>query len=49
MWFETVENCAIIKKWMILVLNFRKLGISLANDVCKKYRREGKYFDELIK
>ncbi|MBR1912657.1 MAG: DUF3990 domain-containing protein [Treponema sp.] len=27
----------------------RKLGISLANDVCKKYRREGKYFDELIK
>lgn len=27
----------------------RKLGISLANDICKKYRREGKYFDELIK
>ena len=27
----------------------RKLGISLANDICKKYRREGKYFDELIR
>lgn len=26
----------------------RKLGISLANDICRKYRREGKYFDELI-
>ena len=27
----------------------RKLGISLANDICRKYRREGMYFDELIK
>jgi len=27
----------------------RKLGISLANDICKKHRREGKYFDELCK
>ena len=26
----------------------RKLGISLANDICKKYRREGSYFDEII-
>lgn len=26
----------------------RQLGISLANDICKKYRREGKYFDEII-
>ena len=26
----------------------RKLGISLANDICRTYRREGKYFDELI-
>ena len=27
----------------------RKLGVSLANEICKKYRREGKYFDELCK
>ncbi len=27
----------------------RKSGISLANDICRKYRREGKYFDELIR
>ena len=27
----------------------RKTGISLANDICRKYRREGKYFDELIR
>ena len=27
----------------------RKLGISLANDICRKYRSEGMYFDELIK
>ena len=26
----------------------RKLGVSIADDICKKYRREGKYFDELI-
>lgn len=26
----------------------RNLGISLANDICRTYRREGKYFDELI-
>ncbi len=26
----------------------RKTGISLADEICKKYRREGKYFDELI-
>lgn len=26
----------------------RQLGISLANDICKKYRREGRYFDEII-
>lgn len=26
----------------------RKSGISLANEICKKYRREGKYFDEII-
>ena len=26
----------------------RKNGISLANEICKKYRREGKYFDEII-
>lgn len=24
-------------------------GISLANEICRKYRRESKYFDELIK
>lgn len=26
----------------------RRKGISLANDICRKYRREGKYFDEII-
>ena len=26
----------------------RQMGISLANEICKKYRREGKYFDEII-
>lgn len=26
----------------------RNLGISLANDICRKYRREGIYFDEII-
>ena len=26
----------------------RKHGISLTNDICRTYRREGKYFDELI-
>lgn len=26
----------------------RNLGISLAEDICKKHRREGKFFDELI-
>ena len=29
-------------------LKGRKLGISLANDIGRTYRREGKYFDELI-
>lgn len=24
------------------------IRISLANEICKKYRREGKYFDEII-
>ncbi len=26
----------------------RKTGISLADEICRKYRREGKYFDEII-
>ncbi len=26
----------------------RQLGISIANDICKRYRREGRYFDEII-
>lgn len=26
----------------------RKQGISLADDICRKFRREGKYFDELF-
>ncbi len=26
----------------------RKVGISLADEICRKYRREGKYFDEII-
>ncbi len=26
----------------------RAKGISLANDICKKYRREGKFFDEML-
>lgn len=27
----------------------RKQGISLAEDVCKRYRREGRYFDEILR
>lgn len=27
----------------------RKAGVSLADEICKKYRREGLYFDELIR
>ena len=26
----------------------RRLGVSLANEICRKHRREGNYFDELI-
>lgn len=26
----------------------RQLGISLANEICRKFRREGKYFDEIL-
>ena len=26
----------------------RVRGVSLANDICKKYRREGKFFDEIL-
>ncbi|MCR4579488.1 MAG: DUF3990 domain-containing protein [Treponema sp.] len=26
----------------------RQSGISLANEICKKFRREGRYFDEII-
>lgn len=26
----------------------REKGISLANDICKNYRREGLFFDELL-
>ena len=26
----------------------RAKGISLANDICKNYRREGKFFDEIL-
>lgn len=26
----------------------RKSGIALANDICKKYRRDGRYFDEIL-
>ena len=26
----------------------RSKGISLANDICKNYRREGKFFDEIL-
>lgn len=27
----------------------RKSGIALADEICKKYRREGRYFDEILK
>lgn len=27
----------------------RKTGIALAEDICKKYRREGRFFDEILK
>ena len=26
----------------------RARGVSLANDICKNYRREGKFFDEIL-
>ena len=26
----------------------RQTGIALADDICKKYRREGRYFDEIL-
>ena len=26
----------------------RTKGVSLANDICKNYRREGKFFDEIL-
>ena len=26
----------------------RQKGIHLANDICKNYRREGKFFDEIL-
>ena len=26
----------------------RARGISLANDICKNYRREGMFFDEIL-
>ena len=26
----------------------RQKGITLANDICKNYRREGKFFDEIL-
>lgn len=39
-----------LKKQLILKSEEnRKSGISLANEICRKYRREGKYFDELIR
>ena len=26
----------------------RRNGITIANDICKNYRREGKFFDEIL-
>ena len=26
----------------------RQRGVSLANDICKNYRRDGKFFDEIL-
>ena len=26
----------------------RQKGITLANNICKNYRREGKFFDEIL-
>ena len=26
----------------------REKGVSLANEICKRYRREGRFFDELL-
>lgn len=26
----------------------RSRGITFANDICKRYRREGKFFDEIL-
>ena len=46
---ETVLSAEQKEQLKIKSEDNRKAGISLANDICKKYRREGKYFDELIK
>lgn len=27
----------------------RSKGIALANEICRKYRREGRFFDEILK
>ena len=27
----------------------RSKGIAIADEICKKYRREGKFFDEIVK
>lgn len=27
----------------------RQKGITMANEICRKYRREGRFFDEILK
>ena len=41
---SVLELCALKE----LSENNRKIGIAQANEICKKYRRDGKFFDEII-
>lgn len=36
------------EQWKILSEKNRREGISKAEEICRKYRREGRYFDEII-
>ena len=36
-------------KWKQLSTENRSRGIALADDICRRYRREGQFFDEIVK
>ena len=47
------RNVAFMTALSLLVVfavswNLRQTGIAIANDICKNYRREGLFFDELL-